>query len=97
MRENQGFSICFLTNVSHMITSDLRPSTTTKRKRFLENDTVGNVGNQDKDGKGLLTPSLITAPKPKDTPLPVHYRPSISLLLFHIIIIMVILITIFLK
>ena len=52
MRENQGFSICFLTNVSHMITSDLRPSTTTKRKRFLENDTVGNVGNQDKDGKG---------------------------------------------
>ena len=53
MRENQGFSICFLTNVSHMITSDLRPSTTTKRKRFLENDTVGNVGNQDKDGKGL--------------------------------------------
>ena len=53
MRENQGFSICFLTNVSHMITSDLRPSTTTKRKRFLENDTVGNVGNQDKDEKGL--------------------------------------------
>ena len=54
MREDQGFSICFLTNVSHMITSDLRPSTTTKRKRFLENDTVGNVGNQDKDEKGLF-------------------------------------------
>ena len=42
-----------------MITSDLRPSTTTKRKRFLENDTVGNVGNQDKDGKGLLAPNLL--------------------------------------
>ena len=61
MRENQGFSICFLTNVSHMITSDLRPSTTTKRKRFLENDTVGNVGNQDKDEKGLYGPNKIVS------------------------------------